>query len=218
MFRLIFLVAALVFTLAPIPAQAQRDIPQPQRQEQHCVVYAQTVHLGDTIPSPEALSSILTQMDIPNPVLVGCYPTMQEALYIGSNGSLSVSESATDTQIKREILYHASTRQGNLRSPTVVALAYDGQSFTGTSYALFTSGGCDDPGNQLYMIPNYVALGHNDNLESMFTASDCDSVFLYEDINYAGQYYNFFASSASFIDPVRGVNLNNEVSSSAHFG
>jgi len=184
-------------------AQENPEIPiiEIKPLNQHCTLFTDSVPIPNFDPTNPQVS--LTSVEITEPILGGCYPTIQEALSEATGGRLNIPDNATHDEISEAINMYvplpvdtssfrtsATSAEQIMSSGTanVYAIAYDHTNFTGASFTHLDLNGnlcslgeyyhVEDYGS--YNWDGYTATVDND-IDSVSGYNGCDDLFFYQE-------------------------------------
>lgn len=110
----IFLLSLLALVVGSV--SAQEPIVVDPTTKGHCNIFTRPVHIPDFVPG--ASNETLVNIEIPESRFGGCYDTIAEALYVGSQGGIIVSEDATMEEVRQAIEEFDSSSSTSFRYPT----------------------------------------------------------------------------------------------------
>lgn len=168
------LIPLVILLLVVAPSSAQGN--------QHCVI--------ELIPGGDSIER-------------GCFKTLVESIEFATNGAITFAPSATFAEIDQQLRNQTSRLQRSqssfdgpvIQSSYVIAIAYDGTNYGGSSIALLSSisTGCLTTSYTWTMPSNW-----DNRVESAHGYANCNNFVMYENADTSGAQISCASPCASF--------------------
>jgi len=161
-FRSVAFVGACITLLLAPPAAAA-----PEYEDLHCVAYL----VPSSAKSDDGVISATLEEG-------GCYPTLEEALEVGTGGQVALPDGTSPAELTQSLLDSAVTAATDV----LLGTEYDGLNFGGSSKNYFASSGC---ANTTWQVAN-VGATWNDRFESGVGFGTCDHNRKFQHVDFGG--------------------------------
>jgi hypothetical protein len=146
---------------------APRAMAAPEDEDLHCVAYLVPI-------SPRSDEGVISATLEDG----GCFPTLEEALEVGTGGQVALPDGTTPGELTQSLLDSAVTAAADV----LLGTEYDNTGFTPPSKSYFAASGC---ANTTWQVSN-VGANWNDRFESGVGFGTCDHNRKFEHADFGG--------------------------------